>query len=736
MKKTRFLITTIACAGFTFTACDNKSAKPEEKSPEPGKSADTAKPAAAPKPVAPLAPAADVSKIAGAYGFVAKLPRNVDGFSANYRMHDLWVSLVNSKWAAALLELPPVKSDPGFAKVRDQWNSPEGMQGREVFAQVFGNEYVVAMPAGFAEQMKPWQELLSVYQSTMVQGLFMAGVSGKPASPQKMQEMLRGAAPELATALAKCEIPSLIFVAKAGKIRQLVDQVTKEFVAKIGTELPPAFETEKFKIADKYEFQSVSIAAKKLIAQFEEVKIELQLKELLGSAAAAKEAVAALSTKRAELAWGWVDDYLVVSIGRDHSHVKFATSEADSALANPEVAARATQYLDKKPFGLSYLAKSLFEKLDGGIEFAESFKSVAEELKGILKDDQIAAMVTDVKKIEGRAQGLFKTTYDAQVQIGYWDAGLHLESFGGPRNGMLDASKPLAFSNLMTPSTFMLLDGRTNGKQSKATTDFIEEVAGTAWGWYEKFGRTMVPETERQGAAMVETLAIPMVKSFWQASRKLGAALGDEAAFVFDTAGVVPKIKDVPEFFQQGKIPRLAYVVEMKDRAGVSAAWTGYSTIIKQIAGLAGGAEGGPKIPEPTMKKEGDTEIHFLPLPVETGDLLPHVAISKDRWILSTSPSLSATIATTSANTAGPSLSGDIRLNFTALYDLAGVWLGVLDKNTADIMGPDAKGFQEAKPLIEAGLKLARSIQGLDVKVSEEASQSRVSVHLKLQDAK
>lgn len=747
MKNTRFLVTAIiaaSLAGLTFTSCDKK---PQTPAGDGGANpAEAAKPDESSKIKAPAEPAAEVGDIAGAYGFVAKLPNDVEAFDASYRLHEIWTALANSKWAAAVLEIPPIKSDPNIIQMRKQWNSAQGEQIREILAQIFGNEWIVAMPAGFSDQFKPWMDLMAIYQSTILEGAIMSGMSGSKVTQEKMQKLIADAAPELVPALAKCDVPSMMFVAKAGKIRKIVDDLTKQLVAKVGVDLPPAFETQTFKVADKYEFRSISVSAKKLIAQFQEVQLELKLKQQLGDEATAKKVIAALSTKRAEIAWGWVDDNLVVSIGSNHDHVKFAGSEAGSALAIAAVAERARQFAPKKPTSLSYVSKLMLEKLGGGIEFAERFKNVAEELAGILKPDQIAAMVADARKLEARAKVVFKNTYDAQVVVAYTDAGLRMESFGGPRDAMLDSSKPLMFANLATPGTFLLFNGRTNGVRSTAVTDFIEEGVAVGWGWYEKYGRTMIPEKEREGAAMIEAMAVPMLKDFWKAGRKLGAALGDESAFVFDTVGVVPDLENAPPFLKEGKMPRLAYVVEMKDRAGVSAAWTSFAGLIKQIATLAGGAGGAaagpdggaaaPKFPEPQMKKEGDLEIHYVPLPVKTGDLLPHIAIAKDRWIISTSPSLSTEIASKPANSTGTALSGNLMVNFTALFDHAEAWLAVVDKNAKAIMGANAEGFQASKPLIDLAIKLARSLQRLEVKMFEEGGKSRISAHLKLQDLK
>lgn len=733
-----------------FTACDKAPEKPNAPQPEPARPAaekvtEATKPVPAnPAPAQPAAEvakpaaqAADIAKIASSYGFASRLPKDVEGFSAIYRLHDIWVSFSNSKWATTLLELEPVKKDPKIQNSIKQWSTPEAQKGKDLLEAVLGNEFILVQPAGFSDKIAPLVDAYAKFFEAYLQQAFLAGLSGKQMGPKEMQTLMQNAAPELVPAFAKCDVPPLLLIAKAGKARADIDGAFKQLTEMAGTKLPPAFELGSFKVADKYEFQSLSIVAKKLVAQFQEVQFELQLKELIGDEAKAKQLVAQISAKRAEVAWGWVDDYFVVSLGADHSHIKFAAGEADSALAIADVAKRAVQFADKKPMGLAYVSKVLFEKFSPRMEFAATFNGMADELRGILKPEHIAAMKADVKKLEGRAQTLFTRQYDSQISLSYMDGGIHAESYGGLRNSGFDSSKPLGFTSLLTSSSFLFLDGRDNSSHTKAVADFIEEAASTLWNWYEKYGRTMVPETERQGVAVVEAMAKPMIEQLWKSGRSLGKALGDESALILDLNGSMPKIQDLPPFLADGKVPRLAYVAELKDRAALGESWKGFSGLIKQIGALIPPTALPQGVPEPVVKKDGDVELHYIPLPVPTDDVLPHVAITKDRWIISTSPSFSKEIASKTASSSGPALGSDIQINFSALWDLAEVWLGVLDKNAEQMLGPgEAKEFHNDRPVVGVILKLARSLKGIESQISEESGQARMSVHLKVEDLK
>ena len=720
----------------SFVACDKKSA--DQPAPPPG-----TPPAAPGAPAAPgkalesvkaavkeVVASADVSAISAAYGFAAVLPKDVEGFSESYRLHDLWVKLSESNWAKTLVNLPALKAEPQFQEMRKQWDSPQVAKGKEVFESIFGVEFASANCAGFTEKFMPWMELITEMQGLQFQRGIMTAMSG--GQPPDSAKMFREAAPELIPALVKCDVPPVLIAFKAVKSKADIDLGFGMAVAQFGAKLPPGVEIGKFKVADKYDFQNVTVDAAKLLEPMGEM-IRAHLAELLGDEGKAKQAVETLKKKHIEIAWGWVGDYLIISLGTDHSHVKFAGSPADSALAIPAVARRASEFAARKPLGIAYAGTAMLEKLHGKLEFADAFKKISDELSTLLKPEHIAAMQADVRKFEGKVQVLHAAKFDPMVSVSYWEGGIRAESFGGAQTTALDSAKPLAFASLLSPAAFVFANSRSNPANDGKVADVIEDGTGMLWGWYEKYGRTMVPENERQGAQMAEMMALPMIKDLWAAGRKLSKALGNETAFIFDLNGNMPKIPNIPPNFAGGKVPRIAWVAEMKDRAGVSDAWTGFSKVIKQVATFAPGG-----VPDPVMKKEGDAEMHFVEMPIPTDDLLPHVAISKDRWIISTAPSLTKEIVSKSPAAGGSPLGGELRMQVPAICDLAEAWLKVMDKDPATFFhsSTDQKQYAELRPTFGELIKLGRSIRSLELRMFSEEGTSRNSMLLKLEDVK
>src|SRR5258708_7893529 len=121
----------------SFVACDKKTADQPGKPPTPpgetptapGKIAETVKGVVKEAVASP----ADIASIRAAYGVASQLPKDVEAFSVNLRLHDLWVKLSNSNWATALVNLPALKEEPKFQDFLQKWRTaPEAQKAKEV----------------------------------------------------------------------------------------------------------------------------------------------------------------------------------------------------------------------------------------------------------------------------------------------------------------------------------------------------------------------------------------------------------------------------------------------------------------------------------------------------------------------------------------------------------------------------------------------------------------------------
>ena len=118
--------------------------------------------------------------------------------------------------------------------------------------------------------------------------------------------------------------------------------------------------------------------------------------------------------------------------------------------------------------------------------------------------------------------------------------------------------------------------------------------------------------------------------------------------------------------------------------------------------------------------------------------LLPHVAISKDRWIISTSPSLTKELTSKAAASGGVPLGVEMRAQIPAICDHLEAWLKVVDKDPTFFFhsSSDQKEYATLRPTFGELLKLGRSIRSLELRVFSEGAASRNSMFLKLDDVK
>jgi len=732
----------VALAAFGLLACDKTAPETKSDAPPAANPDAVEKPGSTTSELKAAEPTKeDIAKVASVYGFVARLPKDTDNFSALYRAHDLWTQVNNSKFTAALLDLPFLKADQGFQDFLTKWRTDESIQRAKGYAEaLFGSEFIIAQPTEGVKKWKPWTDILSEMQSLRFQSMIEAAMAGKsPNDPTAMRETLMQNAGDLIPLAAKAEIPPMLFIMKTGPKKAEIEKEMNAMLEGVLQMLPPYIEKQSFKVSDQYDFQSLIVTASKAVPPGQQEELLQGMKNMIGNDAEAEKAMKLLMEKKLELAWGWVEDYLVLSLGSDHAHVKFVKDPSESVLAVSGVASRVVAYAGKKPLSFGYVKQSAFEALSEPFSTLEIFNELAADLENVFSPEALTAMRNDLKGMDARIADVFVAKYDTLVSVGWLENGLHSEMFGGVRMNGFQTTGPLGFGNLLSPATLMLINSRANSKESAKTTDLLQDAVAMIWGWYDKYGRTMIPEESRQTYAGVEAMALPMVKDFWSSSRLLGKALGDESAFVVDLAGSMKDMPMVPpQLTETGRVPRIAYVSELKDRAALSEAWKGYQSVIKRIVNFIPPQEGMPPLDEPQTRKEGDTDIYFLALPMTFGDLLPHVGASANRWILSTSPSLTKELASKAgAPVAGSALGARGQMSFTALWDFADHWLKLAGANIKDLASEkDALEFEEARPMIEAVLKLARCIEGADWQFTNEQGVSHQSTHLQFHDLK
>ena len=653
----------------------------------------------------------------GVYGLAAKLPKDTEAFASLYHLGDLVEGFLKSNFLKKIMANEKLVREFDLDDIKAALeNDPQVQNYAQLAKDVLGTELTIAMPAGFTENVAGMLKQMPMLQMA----LFKARIAGPPGQdgPGLPKEML-----PMVEAVANLNVPPLILALNAGAqkdtLKALIGQAMNEIPGKVMEKL----EQGKFE-AGGGSFETIIVKVGKVMPEDIQNDMKRDLEKVAGEekgAALAKKLLA----KTVEISWGWVGDHLVVGIGPDHSHVKFA-SAADSVLTHPDVAVRAAEFAAKKPIGFTYTSQKMLRKLTelGGI--FKMLISLAETGKKAGAPVNLDNVIKELQSLDAKSAALWPNDADAAVGALWWDGGLHAESFGGPKPYACDNSRPLTLTSLATDKTFLTLGGRSNGVFRDKFFTYLEELGVSIWGIYQKDVKGFLPDDIRQGAAMGEMMAIPMVKELWKSLQCFRAAMGDESVMLLNLDGAMPDVpgsKIPPDIAAKGRIPRLAWVNELKDRAKLTESWTGLKTIIGSVAALAA-AQTGMKIPtEPVTKKEGNVEMFGFELPMNLGDVWPHTAVTGTQWFMSTSPSFTNELAGKTPAPAGPACGSRCQINFPALWSFAADWAKLIPGDPNDT------------EMAAFAISLARSIGSLDVVSGEQSAQAHTSLHWTIKDA-
>ena len=262
------------------------------------------------------------------FGFVSRMPQDTEIIYGLRHLEQFTQEIGKSNTWKKLIELFELESGFDLSEVAEPWGSAMDLVGEDAFFG-FGN--------GTAEQLEKLNEINDAYNkislkvagSQMLSALGLGG-DDEPDPEEFMrdllQELLSANEGKNAKLMQELQLPSFIAGAKVGKgmSAQLVNQLSA-----LEADLPPFVLTSEFKVLGDQKFRSWSIAAKDV---FDDSARE-QMREAIGDEDLAAKLEKIIDTKKVELSFGSIDEYVILGIGPDHKHIKFAKSEEDSLLA-------------------------------------------------------------------------------------------------------------------------------------------------------------------------------------------------------------------------------------------------------------------------------------------------------------------------------------------------------------------------------------------------------------------
>ncbi len=716
------------------------------------------------------APAQAQAGLDDSFGFMSQTPANVEAYVGCYHAGKTWQDVVHSKAFAnlrsnALTRKAVAAAQMGLA-LADQFrhlyapmtsgstavasataspavvaagilSDPRWAGLKHILGDALGNEFFLSFAEGATSKLETWQAFQK--ETRLLQ--FKGQIASLTGSNGKSGMWTADALPQLAPYLKTLEVPPTVLGFKVLTQKVAIQQQIDSLEAK----LPATVIKAAFDVAGK-PFKSWTFVAGSLVPAELQGKWRAALEKEVGDKAVADGYFDALAARKLEVAFGYIGDYLLVSIGTDHAHLKVAASRGESLLHIPEMSVL-KPYASESIFTTAWTSQKCLDIYyqNTRVELLPFFEEARPSVDAYLSPEGSLRLESDLRRLDEKAKNLFKPSkIQAQVAVSFWKDGLHSEAYGGVMFAGLNSQHPLRFEATDTASSFFWAGKQADPAFSAALVDWVEDLTSSLFGVYHTAILPKLPDAQRMQYSMVEGLVLPKLTALYQITRdQLLKSLGTEAAVSVDLNGAMPAMPLVPLPVQQGgRMPRVALLRNVNDPKLLSQSWTSYFNLAQEISMMLPPTmqmQGG--LAQPKSKPAAGGTTYFYSLPMETGDLLPNITISSTHdLIASTSLSyasevdglLSKALATDSLPSA---LKIDIHM--TALFDFAEKWIGVASQNTDTFFKGDpsaAARFKRNEIAITGLLKSLRAFQGMEGRLYEENGGIRFSSVLHVHD--
>ena len=662
-----------------------------------------------------------------AYGFAAQMPADTDSYSAFYNLGKLWQDIKQSKTLASIEANPLFKqarNDPSFQQAIDQAHAnPDAAKCIAILKDALGGEVFLAFTHGSAEKFNALLRLNNDIRMAQFRQA-LSGVNGPEASKDLMMALL--------SAAKDLEIPPVIIGFKVTSQKATLN----EELAQAEKNLPPFVETGTFTLNGDQPFKSLAVTLGKAVPPEQQDEFKKMIESSMPDQQKADETFQALLARRVEVAYGYIGDYFIISIGVDHSHLKFAANYADSLLARPEVQ-KAADYTGKPVISFSWASAEMMQACRQEFQMMEYYQKLKDAIVPSLSPSDVEKLESDLKRIDAEWESAFKLTMTPAVGVGYRDHGLRGEVFGGVKRGAPAAA--MKFSQVPTDSTFIWADSITDEAMTAAARKWLEDFSATAYDTFLRIGLPHLPAPQRPGFAIMQSLAVPKIVEFYKITRdQFEKGLGLEKAFAMDLNGEIPDAPQVPpQIHAGGKMMRLAVLSDVRDRALLNQSWDGYFKLANDVAQMTPAAIMFPKgLPKPETEVVDGVTLSYYKLPEPSGDVLPNVAVTDKAFVAGTSRSYSLELSKAASQPATQAvpLTLDLRVNLKPAYDFAEKWLALAGKNPELFFNGSeerAADFKKSEPDLAALLQSLRAFDGLSVRAYEENGVPRISSEIR-----
>ncbi|MFT6177959.1 MAG: hypothetical protein ACJA1W_000295 [Akkermansiaceae bacterium] len=693
-----------------------------------------------------VVPNFDVNAMAKKLGFAAHVPKNTEGYLSVIGGNDMFERLTKTEIGEFVIEMMAGQgADLEEMEEDEDIRMLKAVLGEEIFA-AFGDT-----SGAQGVHLNAIAKSSNFHQMKMLVKMAAMNLSGD-ADPEEMQGAAMGMFSSMLgdpkagiPILEKAEMPPITLgfkVSDADMREQLSETIIGILMSLFDDDVDSPFKEIDQKMGE-VQLSGMTIVGKKLAAMPGEDERK-EMAEVFGSDANVDRFLKAVETKNLSIASGVKGEYVFIYLGGSLDGLKLVDKAEDSLLANPGL-----DFL--KGYADKDIRMFLFgeeEALDQMSNSNEVLASMARGLKTGLSETDVFGDTRDIQALLGHVASVEGTLFDMVDAdrtglVGFLEEGFKIESHGGSNLPMIDTDKPHTFSALGEMDDVLYFSNtRTNPEFTAKLFDMMDSLGQAT---YLMAGRVTEMDIDdgdfldfKEGFQMYEQMAAGDLKEIWSAlTTDWAQGTGDEGAFIIDTRGTLPKIPEVPgAIIEKGRIPRIAYVAPVTDRAKMKTAWTriekSITNILKTVKEMDGREIPMQEIDDNT--KEGVT-YYSTAIQFSTRDARPVVGMTDDRFFFSTSQKFIAEMnAKLDAGEAPVRKGAYTRMNFAALRGLAEYWVTLLKENSDDIFENDFQkdDFNENLPLIERAIKAFGQLEEMTSHTRKEGDETRSSIHFKM----
>ena len=744
-KRLGIIVFSAAFGAIGFTGCEKKEDAPAEEVEEVKEKvglAETVKEAVTEKVARP--------DRAEALGFAKYLPTSTQGFFGFYDGAGFVTELRESKFGVFLEGF--LESEGGMS-LDDLVQAPEAQMGLSLFRE----EFFVAVGEGTGKQTLNLLELQNTsnfYQMKALVQLAAAGLSGANFNDDEIVEQAYSGALKdpkiLGEVLGSAQMPPVILGCKLSD-EQMRLQLSGMIVGGLGEFLAMAGPDGEG-VAEAVEIPNgeTPLTGVRLVGE----KVVANLREEAGEDIASftdeatkEKILSAMAKKNLVIATGVVGDYLVLFLGSDAAEFQLAESPTQSFAAAKDLSF-VDAYLGKKLMWVSSVSQSLVDAVAkggtyGGLgRMAQGIKAGLSETEAFGDTQDLEVLLDLVGKQEEEMLKLWEYTPAGAVL--YREKGYKLEMHGGSNRPDMDLEVEHRMGKLADlDGTLLYMASVGDTDYSEKALEYLDTIGETIYLAAKKVSTLDIQDGDfnefKQGFGLFDSVLRTDLIQLWKAFREdLHAGLGGEGAVVVDFKGGLPTVPAIPAVLvEQAKVPRIAMVASVKDRAKLGESWKKINGSLESLLKTASQMSGTPiPMQRPLSSEKDDLTTWFFAIPFQTDDCMLTASVDDGFFYTATSKNFTKDLSALLKEGGTKQKGTHVRVDFAELLKYTEETLTLIEKNQEEVFAAAdefaGEEFVKALPQIKEALDALSDLKDLKAHVRKEKGEVRTSVHFNM----